>query len=787
MKKYLCIHGHFYQPPRENAWTGEIEQQESAAPFHDWNSRISAECYGPNAHSRILNEKKEITDLFDNYASISFNFGPTVLSWMEEHDKEAYKAIIASDEESKKRFNGHGSAIAQVFNHMIMPLCNTADKKTQIIWGIKDFEHRFKRAPEGMWLAEAAVDTETLDLMAEQGIKFTVLAPGSCKAVRKIGEKKWNNTDNASVDPKRGYLYNLPSGRSITLFFYDGPISQGIAFSDTLKSGENFSAKLLSTYRADSETQLMHIATDGETYGHHQKFADMALAYCLKNIEENKLAKVTVYADFMEQNPAEYECQINENTSWSCFHGVERWRADCGCNSGMHQGWHQKWRAPLRQALDFVREEINKTLDTIGREFYNDPWNARNNYVNVILNRSPEGIDKFLNENATDKGKNEKTRSLQIMEMAYHAMLMYTSCGWFFDEISGIETVQVMQYAKRAIDLNRIIASVDLEDNFKERLAQAPSNVDYFGNGGAIYEKMVKPCAFLADKAAFHYAVSLEYDREKDKVFTYNVEDVHVDDFKIENGSAIIGDAVFFNRITLESERKYFVVLNAHTYKLVCFVSSNLPLSHDEIKNILTTKNEKEAAEELEQKFEKKFTIQDAVKDLQTALVRQVIDETKAKTKEALEKTFAENYPILRDLKYIGNRLPKSFVVAAEFVFTEDIVQEIEKEDMDTAAVEELIEDAGSMGIGFDNKEIEDTLRLKLEELCKDFASDSSKEKARRVVRFLKDCQGLPFKLDIFYAQEVIFAAVKNLDAEVQHSSAVKVMCRLLQLCVPCK
>ena len=319
--KYLCIHGHFYHPPRENAWLEEIEIQDSAAPYHDWNSRICAECYAPNALARVLDGNKDLIDLTNNYSRISFNFGPTLLSWMEKEEPQVYQAVQEADRISRKRFGGHGSAIAQVYNHMILPLANAHDKQTQVRWGIADFEKRFGRKPEAIWLAETACNTPTLEVLADEGMKFVILAPGQCARVRKIGENKWQEV-GSRVDPKRAYRCNLPSGKSIALFFYDGPVSQGIAFSDTLSSGEKFASRLLGTYNAGDEAQLMHIATDGETYGHHQKFAEMALAYCLKKVEETSGVELTVYGEFLEKYPPQYEAQIVENTSWSCFHGV---------------------------------------------------------------------------------------------------------------------------------------------------------------------------------------------------------------------------------------------------------------------------------------------------------------------------------------------------------------------------------------------------------------------------------------------------------------------------------
>jgi alpha-amylase/alpha-mannosidase (GH57 family) len=384
LEKYICIHGHFYQPPRENAWLEVIEVQDSAHPYHDWNERISSECYAPNVASRIL-EQGIIKDIVNNYSKISFNFGPTLLSWMENYDTDTYEAILEADKESSKKFSGHGSAIAQVYNHMIMPLSNKRDKETQIIWGIRDFEYRFARKPEGMWLAESAVDMESLELLAAYGIKFTILAPRQAKSFKKIGDTSWNELTDSSIDTRRSYQYTLPSGKTIILFFYHGDIAQSVAFNGLLNDGQKFADSLLGAFDQDGdEPQLVHIATDGETYGHHHKHGDMALAFCLDYIDEHKHANITNYAEFITKVEPAYEVQIHENSSWSCVHGVERWRNDCGCNSGGKPNWNQQWRKPLREALDWLRDKLNEIYEREASQVLKDPWEARNEYINVI-------------------------------------------------------------------------------------------------------------------------------------------------------------------------------------------------------------------------------------------------------------------------------------------------------------------------------------------------------------------------------------------------------------------
>ena len=481
LERYVCIHGHFYQPPRENAWLETIEMQDSAYPYHDWNERVTAECYAPNTASRILDNEGFITLIVNNYEKISFNFGPTLLAWMEANNPDTYKAILEADRRSLKTYSGHGSAIAQSYGHIIMPLATKRDKYTQVLWGLRDFEHRFNRTPEGMWLPETAVDIETLEIMAGMGIRFTILAPHQASRVRKKGSNDWNDVINGSIDPSQAYEIILPSGNRLDLFFYNGPISRNIAFENVLRSGDNLSQLLIESFSEEAERpQIIHVATDGETYGHHHRFGDMALAYALHDIETDNRAQITNYGEFLEKHPPDYYVEIIENTSWSCPHGVERWRNNCGCNAGRNPAWNQAWRAPLREALDWLRDTLAPSYEEKARQFLNDPWLARDEYINVILNRSSQNTSEFFQKHRSHElDKEETVTALKLLELQRHAMLMYTSCGWFFDELSGIETVQVIQYAGRAVQLADELLGNGIEEDFLGRHEKARSNLDY--------------------------------------------------------------------------------------------------------------------------------------------------------------------------------------------------------------------------------------------------------------------------------------------------------------------
>lgn len=786
--KYLCIHGHFYQPPRENAWLDEIEIQESAAPFHDWNARICAECYAPNTLARVLNDKQQLTDLINNYARISFNFGPTLLSWMEKKEPEVYRAILEADKQSQQNFSGHGSAIAQAYNHMILPLANRRDKYTQVRWGIADFKKRFGRMPEALWLAETACNTETLEVLAECGMKFVILAPGQCAKVRKIGEEKWQDVSGAKVDPKRAYLCNLPSGRRIALFFYDGPVSQGIAFSDTLKSGETFAGRLLGTYNSGPEAQLMHIATDGETYGHHQKFADMALAYCLKYVEDKTDVALTVYGEFLAKNPPLYEAQIFENSSWSCFHGVERWRADCGCNSGMHGGWHQKWRKPLRDALDWLRDEMIKTYDTVGRQYFKDPWAARDEYIDLVLDRSLDAQHRFFLKHATEKAWTDRPGALRLLEMQRFAMLMYTSCGWFFDEISGIETVQIMQYAARAAQLNKQISGVDLESELIKRLEAAPSNIRDLKNGAVVYQRFVVPQKMPLEKIAAQHAVAVLTDPTLNPNRAYDCE---VKDFTHTLLTApanhlYYGEMTVFSTITLEERHFVFVVLQQGATSFLS-AAMDVPADKDALFDTLKTSFEKgrydECAAQIRERFKNVYPLLSLFKDVQRKVIDSVMNKVYEDTDRKFTQIFEEQYPVVRGLQYIGTPLPKPFLTVADFVLTSDLKAEFRAKDVDINAVEELMEDVKTLGLDVSGEELRRVVSDKLTVLAFAFARNpADSAAAMKVVEFLNYMEIFGFTPDITKAQEFVFLALKGLGKEKMSKDVLKALARKLKI-----
>jgi alpha-amylase/alpha-mannosidase (GH57 family) len=680
LKKYICIHGHFYQPPRENAWLEVIEVQDSAHPYHDWNERISAECYAPNAASRMLNSKGFIKKIINNYSKISFNFGPTLLSWMETNDRETYQAIVEADVLSKENFSGHGSAMAQVYNHIIMPLANTHDKETQIVWGIRDFEFRFNRKPEGMWLAETAVDVESLELLAKHGITFTVLAPRQAKAFRNLGDASFTDTIKQGINTRIPYVINLPSGNIINAFFYDGDVSQSVAFNGLLNDGAKFAHRLIDSFDAtQGEVQLVHIATDGETYGHHHKHGEMALAYCLNYIERHKECELTNYAELLAKHPPQVEAQVHENSSWSCVHGVERWRNNCGCNSGGNAGWNQQWRKPLRDTLDWLRDELIKIYEAEASLIFHDPWAARNDYIKIILNRNDETIRKFIKEHCLQS--TDQSRVLRVLEMQRHAMLMYTSCGWFFDEVSGIETTQIMQYACRAMQLVSQIANTNLEEEFLNRLEQAPSNVTAHATGANVYRKFVIPSKTNLQRVGMHYAVSSIFEEDPDSFPVFNYTTANQVFVKKEAGEQklVLGVTKVKSNVTRSEKKFAFAVIYMGKHNII----GNISIDMEEEKFASMQVRMVKAFEEsrlgdviglMQQYFgPEKYTIWQLFQDEKRKVFNQITQQSMSDLEESLRKIYNRDYPLVTALANNEIPIPNAYRTTFEYVLNADL------------------------------------------------------------------------------------------------------------------
>ena len=777
MERYICIHGHFYQPPRENPWLEAIEVQDSAYPYHDWNERITAECYATNAKSRILDERNRIIQIINNYAKISFNFGPNLLAWLEEKAPDVYDAILEADQEGQKVFSGHGSALAQAYNHMILPLANRQDKYTQVLWGLRDFEHRFGRKPEGMWLPETAVDLETLDVMAEHEIRFTILAPHQAHRVRRIGDERWKEVVGAKIDPTMAYILNLPSGRSIVLFFYDGHISRAVAFEGLLKSGESFVQRLVGGF-SEKRTwpQIVHIATDGETYGHHHRFGDMALAFAIQSIESKNLARLTNYGEYLEKCPPTHEVEIFENTSWSCSHGVERWRSDCGCNSGRHPDWYQAWRAPLRGALDWLRDSLAPQYETGARQFLKDPWGARDDYIQIILDRSPENVEDFLKEHATRMlHEEEKVTVLKLLELQRHTMLMYTSCGWFFDELSGIETVQVIQYAGRAIQLAQEVYGDALESRFLELLSDAKSNIKKQSDGGQIYEKLVKPAMVSLKKVAAHYAMSSLFDEytQRTPIYCYTVDQEDYQSSEAGRAKLVLGRAMVISEIIRESAHLCFGVLHLGDHNLDCSIGDYQ--TEDTYQALVGKVSEAferadfpETIRLLDKHFgESTYSLTSLFHDERRRILDIILESTLADAETIYRQIYETNAPLMRFLRDSGTPAPKALCAAVEVVLNADLRRAFENEDFSPEQIDTLLDELGSEGITLDEETLEYTVRRNLERLGEQLSRDPAELAVlQKLEAGVSISSSLPFQVNLWKVQNFFYDLLQTVYAE---------------------
>jgi len=775
-KRFICIHGHFYQPPRENPWLETVETQDTAAPYHDWNERICAECYAPNGAARIVNNKNQITRIVNNYARISFNFGPTLLSWLKENAQRTYRMILDGERRSRRSYRGHSSAMAQVYNHLILPLASRRDRITQIRWGIADYQHHYGVAPEGMWLAETAADNDSLELFAQHGIKFTVLAPHQCKRFRLLKDgASWTETPGATVDTTRPYIVRFNSGVSIAVFFYNGPVSRAIAFEGLLNSGESLAAHLKGGFKDNALPQLVHVATDGESYGHHHKYGEMALAYALRLLEADKSVKLINYGSYLDQFPPEYEAEIVENTSWSCTHGIERWRSDCGCNSGK-QGWNQAWRAPLRKALDELRDALVPLTDQEGAKLFNNVWAARDSYIQVVLDRTPEVVDRFFAEcQSHPLTEPERVRALELMEMQRHAQLMYTSCGWFFDDISGIETVQVIAYAARVLQLARDLfgdQAAPLEPAFLARMAEARSNVAAAGDGARIYKEEVSNKQLGLEQVAAHYAISSVFSSFADEteLFSYHVRRLADDIYASGRGRLALGRASVASAITGKQQSFSFAVLHFGDQNITAAVK---PCEEADIAGFEAFANQ--AADQVQHaKFPEvirlldryygsaDYSLTSLFADEQRRIVELILKSTLSDIETSLTTIYEDHASLLHYLSQAGLPKPPALALAAGFAINAGLRRALEDEPVDLALMRSLLSLAKSDHISLDTTTLSFIADQRMKRAMLDLQTSSgSLEILDHALALAHTLVELPFELNLWQAQNIWYEILR--------------------------
>jgi len=778
MERYICIHAHFYQPPRENAWLEAVELQDSAYPYHDWNERVTAECYAPNSASRILDGEGRILQIVNNYSKISFNFGPTLLSWMEQKSPAVYEAILAADRDSRHRFSGHGSAVAQAYNHTILPLASRRDKYTQILWGIRDFEKRFGRHPEGMWLPETAVDLQTLEVLADLGIKFTILSPHQAGRVRPLGGRAWRKVDGGRIDPSMAYAVRVTSGKTMNVFFYDGPISRAIAFEDVLADGKRFSDRLLGAFsEARTWPQLVHIATDGETYGHHRAYGDMALAFALNYIESSQLARLTNYGDYLQKHPPIQEAKVIGNSSWSCAHGVERWRSDCGCNSGGHSGWNQRWRAPLRQAFDWLRDTVAPLFEAEARRFFEHPWQTRDAYINLVLDRSRENVLRFLTAQAKrELPRDQIITALKLLELQRYLMLMYTSCGWFFDDLSGIETVQVIQYAARALQLAGELFEQNLATAFLDLLAQAQSNLADQGNGRSIYQRHVEPAMVDLEKVAAHYAVSSLFEEygELARIYCYDVERMDYRSSRQGKLRVVLGQATVTSEITWEPDQITFGVLHLADHSLIGGVrkfqgeESYRGLDQD-VEKAVGSGDLADLVRLIEKNFGSgMYTLRMLFRDEQRKILSVILEEATNEARALYRNFHDEHAHLIRFVTDLGVPLPRRFRLAVDFTLNSDLLDIFSAEEVDLNKSRAILEEIHRTGVTPDAVTLEFALRRTLEHLFIRFVANPLEPGLlQRLQQTINLVLSLPFEVRIWEAQNTYYRMMCNYAGQI--------------------
>lgn len=751
-KAHAVIHGHFYQPPRENPWTEQIELQPSAGSFHDWNARIHSECYRANAFARINGADQRVHEVVNNYRWMSFNIGPTLLSWMEVEDPETYRRILDADLDSRARL-GHGNAMAQAYNHMILPLASPADLATQVRWGVEDFRYRFNRAPEGMWLPECAANLETLSVLEQHGIRFTVLSPYQAERVRPLGSgQPWRDVGDGSIDPSRAYRCYLDRERkrSIAIFFYDGPVSHSISFQGVLQDARRFVDRFTQAWApARRHNQIVHVANDGETYGHHFRFGDMSLAYALRRILPEEGYLVSNYATYLEAHPPDHEVEIKAGpdglgTAWSCAHGTLRWQEDCGCSTGGQPGWNQKWRKPLRAALDWLRDRVGDVLNEVGPRHFKDPWGASDRYIGVVLRRSRTAGDRFLSREGRNLAvDDDRSCALRLMEMRRHAMLMYTSCGWFFADLSGIETVQCLQFAARAMELAESFAGVRLKEEFLSRLDRARSNVPEWGSGRKVWQRGVEPARMDAERIAAHYAVSDLVHRAPDRLSLYRATIVRRQ--RAEHATPAPAGRphaarVVLNRLELELSmtrepaRLLAACLRLGPRRLVCTLTrdhlsqENFDFLEARLRDAVLSHDGSELGERRLRRLltlcvgKQQFGLDDLLPDHRLRILEWLSRDVVAQLGAAYLELYSDNLEAIESFRKAGMPPPREFALAAEYALQYRLDQILREHHVAPAGTvgdgrvpplaegRALVEEVGRLGVAADAPPIQQRL-----------------------------------------------------------------------------
>jgi alpha-amylase/alpha-mannosidase (GH57 family) len=778
-RRFLCLHGHFYQPPRENPWIEELEVQDTAAPFHDWNERITAECYGPNAAARIKDGGGRIRDIVNNYRHVSFNFGPTLLAWLERRAPEVYQRVLDADAESARR-RGHGNAIAQAYSHAILPLCNERDRRTQVRWGIADFRKRFSRKPEGMWLPETAADLATLRVLADEGIRFTVLSPFQAMRVRSEGGE-WEDARHGQFDPTLPYRVALGEGRHFTVFFYDGPIARGIAFGEGLSGADELVQRFEKGFdQSRGHDELLCVAVDGETFGHHKKGGDEVLAAALRQLQQRDDIELVNLAQAVELCPPRREAEIGEGSSWSCAHGIERWRSDCGCRAGDQPGWHQRWRGPLRAALDELRDRLAELYEREAAKLFRDPWAARDELIELILDPDRRAAAEFVDRQAgRTLEERDRVTALELLEMQRQAILMYTSCGWFFAEISGLETVQILKYAARAIQLAHDACGADLEPAFVEALSRAPSNVPELGDGARVYEALVKPSVASLEGVAAHFAIASQFDEHPRarRLFCYDLAPRARRREKTGGSTLALSRVEVRSRLTHEKRDLSACVLHFSGADFRCGLRHWDTQAHAEADKRLFARfaglSLAQVVREIDRDFPgRDYTLRDLFLDERRRLADRLLAGTMRVYEDDFQHIYEENRRLVDFLREIDSPVPRPLQLAADVALSRQAQKAARalaegKVDLGTAQAELLAaaQLARKLGARIDPQAVEPEFHDKLHDLLEQLVR-GAREAAAPLAGLVELSVRLGLHLDLWEAQNRLWDAAPRLDLD---------------------
>ena len=787
---YLALHGHFYQPPRENPWLEAIEREVSAEPYPNWNARIANECYRANGWARIFEDQGRVMTIINNYLQFSFNFGPTLLSWIEGQMPQLYARILEADSRSVRLRSGHGNALAQGYSHAILPLCNDRDRLTQIRWGKRDFAHRFGRHAEAMWLPETAVDAATVDDLIAEGMKFLVLSPRQARRVRPLAQAQdtaetWVDVTSERIDPRMPYRCFSQSDpeRHLDVFFYDGPVAHAISFERVLDSSKQLTDKLWGAVdEGRAGPQLVHAAVDGETFGHHMRHAERALSYTFHAEAPRRGFTLTNYGEYLERNPPTHEVELDfgpqgEGSSWSCVHGVGRWYRDCSCHAGAPEGWNQAWRTPLRQAVDLVRDEAARLFEEMGGELLRDVWAARDAYVELLLDPSQRARERYLDRHMRDGGRGMagQLTVLKLLEMQRHSMQAQTSCGWFFNDISGLEAVQVLKYAARTVQLIEELSGRDTERRLLELLGEARSNISEMGTGADVYRKLVLPASVGIYRLVAQYAITDRFRHYPDDHQFYGYQIHRVEGRRLDSGSV----SVSVGRLQLEflcsgeTRDVSYALIHFGGHDFHCAVRPFAGVQEfrsfiDQLESIISHATITELLRVVDAHFgEKYYGLRHLLAEEREEVLDALFGHLTERFAEVYTRLYHENHRAVNALIDTGLKPPKEFRIAAEYVLSRKLNEEVRGQSKSREAgryggAQRVVREAARRGYELDRRESTLIFDEMLEETVASLVRQPSAESCRRALDLVDLARSLSIELEMGPAQDMLFAMLED-------------------------